>query len=333
MTSPDTIGWGIVATGNIARAFAADLALLPDARVTAVGSRSLGSASAFAAEYAPGATAYASYGEVAHDPDVDIVYVATPHALHHADVLRCFEAGKPVLCEKALTLSARTSAHLVEEARRRGLFFMEAMWMRCNPLVRQIRDLVRAGGLGRVVQVRADLGFAADLPPTHRLVDPALGGSVVLDMGVYPLTFAHLMLGDPSTVHAVAEISDRGIDLNTAFVLGYDDGAVAALSCSTTGWTPCTASIAGDAGRIDVPMRFHCPQRFDLHRGDDTQTYTLDTHGSGYTHEAVEAMRCLRDGLTESPLVPLDDTLAIMRVMDTIRGQLGVRFAEDDLTL
>jgi predicted dehydrogenase len=326
---PDTIGWGFVATGRIARSFAADLALLPDVRITAVGSRRLESAQEFADSYAPKATAYGSYGEVADDPNVDIVYVATPHAMHRANVLRCFEVGKPVLCEKPLTLNAKGSVELVDEARRRGLFFMEAMWMRTNPVIRQMRAMVLDGALGTVAQVRADLGFYADYPPTHRLYDPALGGSVLLDMGVYPLTFAQLMLGEPSSVAAVAAISEQGVDINTAISLAYADGAVAALSCSTRAWTLCTASIAGDRGRIDVPAGFHHPERFDLYRDGTTESFSTELLGRGYTYEAAEAMRCLREGLTESPLVPLDETLAVIRLMDRIRADLGVRYDAD----
>jgi predicted dehydrogenase len=325
----DTIGWGIVATGRIARSFATDLALLRDARITAVGSRRLESALEFADSYAPMARGYGSYGEVADDPAVEIVYVATPHAMHRADVLRCFEAGKPVLCEKPLALNAEEAVVLVAEARRRGLFFMEAMWMRTNPVIQQIRSMVLDGAVGTVAQVRADLGFYADYPPTHRLYDPALGGSVLLDMGVYPLTFAQLMLGEPSSVAATAALSDQGVDVNTAISLGYADGAVAALSCSTRAWTPSTASIAGDQGRIDVPTGFHHPDRFDLYRDGEIESFSTELLGRGYTCEAAEAMRCLREGLAESPLVPLDDTLALIRVMDRIRADLGVRYDAD----
>jgi len=327
VTTP--VGWGIIATGKIAHSFASDLALLPDAWIAAVGSRSLESARAFTAEHAPSARAYGSYGEVADDPRVDIVYVATPHSMHHADVMRCFEAGKPVLCEKALTLNARESAELVTEARRRGLFFMEAMWMRCNPIVQRIRDLVHDGAVGQVTQLRADLGFVADFPPSHRLYDPELGGSVLLDMGIYPLTFAHLMLGEPASVAAVATLSDRGVDLDTSVSLGYDAGGVAALTCSTTSWLSCTAAVAGDRGRIDVSPRFHHPTCFTLYRDGGSEVFEHEPFGRGYTYEAVEAMRCLREGLTESPMVPLDESVAIMRLMDTIRDQLGVRFAVD----
>src|SRR5512139_4044362 len=230
------VRWGILATGRIARDFAAALRLLPDAELAAVASRRRESAEAFAAEYgiADLTRAYGSYAELVEDPEVDVVYVASPHALHHAHTMLAFEAGKPVLCEKALTLTARESEDLVRVARERKLFFMEAMWMRCNPVIRRVKQLADSGDLGRIQQVRAD-------------------------MGVYVLTFAHLFLGDPDKVEAVAEMSSSGIDLNIAISLGWQGGAVGSVSSTMTAWSPRTASIATDKGRIDFADAFHHP--------------------------------------------------------------------------
>ena len=204
----DTIRWGILATGKIAHSFAADLALLPDARLEAVGSRSTASAEEFAAEFAPPdgapARAHGSYEDLAADPDVDVVYVASPHGLHLDQVRMLLEAGKPVLCEKAITLNAAQAEELVALARERDLFLMEAMWMACHPLVRHLRQRARAGDFGRLRQLVADLGWVVDKPPTDRMFAPELGGGALLDMGVYPLTLAHLFLGEPAELTAVA---------------------------------------------------------------------------------------------------------------------------------
>ena len=331
------VRWGILATGKIATAMVQNLALLDECEVVAVGARRQESADAFAAEHdIP--RAYGDYRALVEDPDVDVVYVASPHAKHREHVELAFEAGKAVLCEKALTLDAAEAEHLVALARERNLFLMEAMWMRCNPLVRRLQQLVASGALGEVRQVRADLGFVVDKPATDRLLDPALGGGALLDMGVYPLTFASLFLGEPSTITAVASLSEVGVDLNLAIGLGYDSGAIASLTSSMTAWSPRTASIATDRGRIDFPPAFHHPTRVtwtpmvgdpDFDGPLEPEVITGELIGTGLANEALEVVRCLRTGETESPLVPLDDSLALMRQMDTIRRQIGVRYAAD----
>jgi predicted dehydrogenase len=331
------VRWGILATGKIARAFAENLALLPEATIAAVGARRLESAEKFAAAYGA-AAAYGTYQALVEDPDVDVVYVATPHALHVDHVLMAFEAGKPVLCEKPLTLNAEDAAHLVAVAREKGLFFMEGMWMRCNPLLRRLQQMFATGALGTVQQVRADLGFVVDKPPTDRLLDRALGGGALLDMGIYPLTFAHLFLGTPADVAAVATLSPAGADLNLSMSLGYASGAVASLSSTMTAWSPRTASIATELGRIDIPAPFHHPTSAiwvaqdtdpDLGAADLVEELHEERIGTGLANEALEVIRCLRNGEGESPLVPLDDTVALMREMDSIRQDIGVVYDGD----
>lgn len=325
------VRWGILATGGIAGGFARGLALLPDAELAAVASRDLGRAEGFAAEHgAPGTTrAYGSYAELVADPGVDVVYVATPHALHHANAMLALDAGKPVLCEKAFTMTAHEAEDLVRVARERRLFLMEAMWMRCNPVIRRLKQLADRGDLGRVLQVRADLGFLVERPETHRLLAPELGGGALLDMGVYPLTFAHLLLGDPDQVEAVAVMSPTGIDLNIAVSLGWSGGAVASISSTMTAWSPRTASVATDRGRVDLGEAFHHPQEARWVSGGQTRVIREDVYEVGLAHEAEEVGRCLRSGETESPLVPLDETVALMRLMDRIRERIGLAYAAD----
>jgi predicted dehydrogenase len=329
------VRWGILATGKIATAFAQNLALLPECEIAAVGARRLDSAEAFAKAHGA-ARAYGDYRALVEDPDVDVVYVATPHALHREHVELALAAGKPVLCEKAFTLDAADAEHLVALAREKSIFLMEAMWMRCNPLVRRLQQLLGSGALGEVRQVRADLGFVVDKSPTDRLLDPTLGGGALLDMGIYPLTFASLFLGEPSSTAATATLSEAGVDLNIAIGLAYDSGAIASLSSTMTAWSPRTASISTDRGRIDVPEPFHHPTAVtwtplggdpDFDAPPAPQTITEgELIGTGLAHEALEVVRCLRTGETESPLVPLDDTVALMRQMDRIREQVGVRY-------
>ncbi|TNC46209.1 Gfo/Idh/MocA family protein [Mumia zhuanghuii] len=324
MTHPP-IRWGILATGDIAHSFARDLALLDDAVLHAVGSRSLSSARAFADEYTVADARphpYGSYEDLLADPDVDVVYVATPHGRHTKDVLACFDAGKAVLCEKALTLDSASARLLVDEARRRGLFFAEAMWTRLNPHIVRMREMVAEGACGEVRQVRADLGFVAPADKA-RLWDPALGASALLDVGIYPLTFAYLILGRPDQVRAAAALSSKGVDLTGGATLRYDSGAVATISWSQVAWSDGRASIAGDGGRIEVPSPMNNPRRFTYARYWESDEIALPVVGEGYAHEIAEVGRCLREGLTESALLPLDETVEILAVMDEIRAQVG----------
>lgn len=326
----DIIRWGIVATGKIANSFAADLAVHPGAELVAVGSRRLESAQAFATTHGA-RRAYGSYEEVAADPDVDVVYVATPHAFHVDNVRTCFAHDKAVLCEKALTLNAPDAEALVAEARRRGVFFMEAMWMRCNPTIRAIQDLVATGVIGDVTAVSAEFGFVPHQPPGHRLFDPALGASALLDIGIYPLTFAWLFLGEPARIVSSGTLSDRGIDLSSACVLSYADGATATLSCTMLATTPTRASVSGALGNIELPRRFHRPAEYTVTTTDAAAptTYAVEVLGRGYVHEIEEVQRCLHEGQTESPLVPLDDTVSLMHQMDRIRSQIGGVLLDD----
>jgi predicted dehydrogenase len=331
----DTIRWGILATGKIAHSFAADLALLPDARLEAVGARRTESAEAFAAEFAPAdgapARAHGSYEALAADPDVDVVYVASPHGLHLEHVRMLLEAGKPVLCEKAFTLNAAEAEELVALARERDLFLMEAMWMACHPLVRLLRERTLAGDFGQPRQLVADLGWVVDKPPTDRMFAPELGGGALLDMGIYPLTLAHLFLGEPAELTALAHQADTGIDLNLVLAARYAGGAVAAMTTTMTANSPRTATIATDTGRLDFPSPFHHPPHVTWTPYDGTTPLAPQRIeapepliGEGYGNEAAEVMRCLRAGEKESPLVPLEQTLLLMRQMDAVRAQLGI---------
>lgn len=325
----DTVRWGILATGGIAAAFTADLIDLPDAEVAAVASRTEESARAFAERFGI-PRAYGDWETLAKDADIDVVYVATPHSAHRAAAGLCLEAGRNVLCEKPFTLNLREAAELVELARDNGRFLMEAMWMYCNPLVRRLKDLVDDGAIGEVRTVQADFGLEGPFPPSHRLRDPAQGGGALLDLGVYPVSFAHLLLGEPTGVRAQAVLSAEGVDLQTVAALSWDSGALAALHCSLDGGTGTTASVTGSRGRIDIPAGFFHPDRFVLHRtGRDPEEFTADpADGPRATmrHEAREVMRALRAGETESPLVPLDGTLAVMRTLDAVRERIGVRY-------
>jgi predicted dehydrogenase len=311
-----SVRWGILATGGIAAAFTADLVDLPFAE-------------RFGIE-----RAYGDWGALAEDADIDVVYVATPHAAHRAAAGLCLTAGRNVLCEKAFTLNTREAEELVGLAKEHGRFLMEAMWMYCNPLVRRLKALVDDGAIGEVRTVQADFGLAGPFPPSHRLRDQ--GGGALLDLGVYPVSFAHLLLGEPSDVTAKAVLSEEGVDLQTGALLSWDSGALASLHCSLTGGTATIASVTGSLGRIDIPNGFFHPDRFVLHRdGRDPEEFVADPADgprNSLKHEAREVMRALRAGETESPLVPLEGTLAVMRTLDAVRDRIGVRYPGELLT-
>ncbi|MFC7309792.1 Gfo/Idh/MocA family protein [Streptomyces monticola] len=323
----ERVRWGILATGWIAERFTADLLDMPsDADVVAVASRTDASAKAFADKFGI-PRAYGDWASLAADEDVDVVYVAAPHSAHREAAGLCLEAGRGVLCEKAFTLNSREAVELVDLARARGGFLMEAMWMYCHPLMRRLADLIADGAIGEVRTVQADFGLAGPFPPSHRLRDRAVGGGALLDLGVYPVSFAQLLLGEPSGVTARAQLSEEGVDLQTGMLLSWESGAHAVLHCSINAATPVTASVTGSQGRIDIPYGFFYPDRFVLHRpGREPEQFVGEGLRDSLKHEAAEVMRCLRAGEKESPLVPLDGSLAVMRTLDAVRERIGVRY-------
>jgi predicted dehydrogenase len=324
--------WGILASGRIAQSFATDLRHVPDARLGAVGSRSPGSAEAFAREYGDESTrAHSSYDALVADPDIDVVYVASPHSLHLEHARLAFAAGRPVLCEKPLTLTRAQGEALFESAG--DLFCMEAMWMACHPLVREVRRRLLLGDFGTPRQVHADLGFVVPASAGARMVDPALGAGALLDMGIYPLTFARLMLGPFAEVAATATLADSGIDLDVAVAGRHESGAVSALTTSMTSTSPRNATIATDTGSLDFPADFHHPSyvAWTPTGGDPERIEPPEpVLGTGLGNEAAHVQDCLRDGLSESPLVPRAQTLELLAVMDDVRRQIGVRYPADD---
>src|SRR6478735_8212752 len=239
-----TVRWGVLATGGIAATFTADLQAVPGAEVVAVASRTDTSAKAFAERFGI-PKAYGSWAELAADDEVDVVYVATPHSAHREATALCLKAGKHVLCEKAFTLNSREAEELVALARDRGLFLMEAMWTYCNPVIRRLTALIADGAIGDIRTVQADFGLAGPFDPDHRLRNRALGGGALLDLGVYPVSFAQLLLGEPDRIQAGALLSPEGVDLNTGMLLGWDSGATALLSCSIVANLPTAATVIG----------------------------------------------------------------------------------------
>jgi len=321
----ERVRWGIAATGGIARAFAQGLALVDDADLVAVASRTADRARAFADELgAP--RAHGAYEALAGDPDIDIVYVASPHARHHDDAILFLEAGKHVLCEKPMALSAAQVRAMADAAQRNGCFLMEALWSRFLPAYQVRTRLLDDGAIGRPRLVEADFGFRASVDPAHRLFDLTQGGGALLDLGIYPLNLAFLVLGRPVEVRAVADLGVTGADEQTAAVLRHREGALSTIKAAIRTNLACAARIAGDDGVIDIPAFMHCPQHLVVTTMAGAELIEAPMEGNGLHHQVLEVHQCVRAGLPESPAMPISESLALATTMDAIRAQIGLRY-------
>jgi predicted dehydrogenase len=315
--------WGIIGTGGIAATFAADLELTESGVLAAVGSRTRESADRFGERFGV-ARRHVGYEALVADPEVDVVYVATPHPMHREDAILALEAGKPVLVEKPFAMNAAEAREIVALARRLGLFAMEAMWTRFLPHVARIRDWLAGGALGEIVTVSADHGQWFPEDRDSRLFAPELGGGALLDLGIYPVSFASMVLGTPSRIVAIGEPAFTGVDAQTSMLFAYEGGAQAVLTCTLRAKSPTTASIVGTEARIEVDGDFYAPSAARLIRRDgESTTFAVPDEGRGLRHEADEVSRRLAAGELESPLMPLDETISIMETMDEVLAQAG----------
>jgi predicted dehydrogenase len=324
------IHWGILGAGNIARSFATGLQVLPQARLVAIGSRSLEKANAFGEAFGI-PHRYGSYQDLVADPEVDVIYVATPHPLHKEHSLLALEAGKAVLCEKPFTLNAQEAREVIACARRKRLFLMEAMWTRCLPLMDQVRQWLAAGVIGEPRMLTADFGFRAEVNPEGRLFNLALGGGSLLDIGVYTVALASMVFGGPPTrITGLAHLGETGVDEQAAFILGYGQGQLALLSSAIRTNTPQEARIDGTRGRIRIDSFWRATRATLAVEGQEPQTVEKPFEGNGYHYEAAEVMRCLEEGQLESPLIPLEETVSILETLDEIRRQWGLRYPTEE---
>ncbi|HWI44507.1 MAG TPA: Gfo/Idh/MocA family oxidoreductase [Nocardioides sp.] len=330
-TSPSSrpIGWGILAPGGISEAFATDLALVPDGRLVHVGSRSVERAAGFAQRH--GAERYGDYAAVLADPDVDVVYIGSPHVLHAEQAAQALGAGKHVLCEKPLALDRATAASLFETARAHDRFLMEAMWSACSPVWRDLATRLRAGEFGTPRHLSAEFHFTAPDDPAHRLLSPALGGGALHDIGIYPLTFAHLMLGEALELSAVGNVAHDSVDLDVAVTGRYPGDTLVTLTAGLTSQAGNRARITTSSGWVEVPGDFHCAPHYTFQplpaRHEPGEPVVClppePVIGLGYGNEIAHVHACLRDGLRESPYVPAAQTLAILGQIEEIRRQIG----------
>jgi len=317
-----TVGWGILGAGRIAGKFATDAKLVPGARLVAVGSRSTEKGAEFARQNGI-ERSYGSYAELVADPDVDAIYVATPHPMHCEHTLLALDAGKAVLCEKPFAVSAAEARRMIERARARKLFLMEAMWTRLNPITVQVRQWLAEGRIGEPRLATIDFGFRAAWNPESRLLNPALAGGALLDVGVYVLAYASMIFGRPAQIQAAADIGATGVDEQTALVLKYGGGKLASLTCAVRTSTPQGARIDGTEGAIEIPAFWYATAARLIRPKEDP---VEATGAHGFQYEIAEATSCLAAGQTESAAMPLDETLAIAETMDEVRRQIGLKY-------
>lgn len=317
--------WGIVGPGSIATDFAQAMELVPGGSIVAVASRSAERAQAFAERFGI-PRHYGDYRYIAEDPEVDVVYVATPQSRHALDTLDLLQAGKHVLCEKPFALNSQEVQKMVEEARRRGLFLMEAIWSRFLPAYRVLADQLGSGRIGQPLLVEADFGFRSAVSLENRLFRPDLGGGGLLDLGIYPLQLCSLVLGYPREVRAYGVIGETAVDEQVAAVIRHDGPKLGVIKAAIRVNMACTARISGTDGVINIPAWMHCPDAISVTSGIRTKEFDCSFDGNGLRFEIEEVQRCLEAGLTESQTMPLDESISLTSMLDAIREQIGLKF-------
>lgn len=318
--------WGILGTGGIARAFARDLTFLNNHIVAAVGSRTQEKAEEFAIEF-PGCTAHGSYEKLVTNPEIDAIYVATPHPMHFTNTILALKAGKPVLCEKPFSINSSQARAMVEASIENNVALLEAMWMRFLPHIHQVRKIITSGVLGDIISVTADHGQRLADQGIARLVEPSLAGGALLDLGIYPVSFAHMVLGVPEKVQASAVMTDKGVDASTSILFTYASGAQAILTTTMIAQTPCRAVVSGVNGWLEIDRTFYNPTTMRVHLYDGTTTeYPSNYQGHGLREQAIEFANIVSTGKFESEYLTHKHTLEIMELMDLIRDKIGLKY-------
>lgn len=319
------IRWGIVGLGKIADTFARDLVLVPDATLAAVASRRLDKAETFKTTH-KAAKAFGSYEELFNSPEVDVVYIATPHSHHAQLAIQAIEHGKHVLCEKPMGVNSEQTSRMLTLAREKKVFFMEALWSRFIPAIAKAKELIDSGTIGDIRYIHADFAFyALDRNPEGRLLNPELAGGSLLDIGIYPVFLSYLMLGKPDKVHSICNYHETGAEIETSLIFEYP-GAQALLFSGLTCNSKMKAMICGTSGTIYIHPRWHESQELSLELVDEIQSMPLPKTGKGYTHEINEVHKCLRSGSLESGLWSHRNSMDLIELLDLVRSQNGIRF-------
>ncbi|PWN07226.1 Gfo/Idh/MocA family protein [Rhodohalobacter mucosus] len=319
------IKWGILGPGNIATLFADDLQLSDRAILQGVASRNLDKARDFSSTY-QSHTYYGSYEELADDPDIDVIYIATPHPFHCEQTLMCLQKGKSVLCEKPMGMNATEMKSMFAEARARNLFLMEGMWTRFIPATKKLLQLLNEDAIGELLFMRADFGFKSDAGPESRLFKKSLGGGSLLDIGIYPVYLSLLAFGLPHEIKAMARMTKSGVDSYCSMLFGYADGAKAVLESTFEAETPTEATLFGSRGSIKLQSRFHHSENITITLNGEEQNLKLPYRGNGYFHEIEEVNDCLLNKKTESSNYPLQTSLDLITVLDHVRDEISLSY-------
>lgn len=323
-------GWGFIASGLMARTMAEDLQLTGGSRIMAVTARTETSAKAFANTYGV-PNVHPSVEELVNDPEVDIVYISTPHNLHYKNAMTSLSAGKPVLIEKPFTINADQATSLLKVARENNLFLMEAMWIRYLPIIRKLREILDEGVVGQIRLFKAAFHKLLDFGPEHRLYNPALAGGSLLDLGIYPISFASFVFGDqPTHIASLPYIGETGVDEQFGAVFQYENRGMALVSAGADGMHPQDVNIYGTNGEI----RVHGPTwKYDRMTvnvyGEKEETIHAAFDGGGYSFQAKEVLHCLETGKLESDAISLQETVAIMETLDRLREQWGLHYPDE----
>jgi predicted dehydrogenase len=325
------IRWGVAGPGKIAARFAEAMEWVDDGEIVAVASRSQERADAYGERFGV-ARRYGGddgYGTLAGDPDVDVVYVATPHARHEADTLLFTGAGKHVLCEKPFALNGHQARRMADAARAAGVFLMEALWSRFLPAYRVLGEVLAEGRIGEPLVVEADFGFRMPVTPEHRLFDRQLGGGALLDLGIYPVQLCSLVLGTPDRVVADGVVGTTGVDEQVAAVLHHPGGGLGVVKAALRVGLSCTARVSGSTGWVELPARMHSPDWIAVGGPEGVDRIDATFEGHGLRFQIAEVHRCLAAGTTESSVMPLDESVAMAGTLDAIRAQIGVVYPGD----
>lgn len=322
------IRWAILGLGNIAHKFAQDLKHVPYAELVAVGSRTREKADDFAKQYGV-PHAFPDYKSLVHFPNVDIVYIATPHTFHMENTLDCLQAGKAVLCEKPFALNHHQAKKMIELAQAKNLFLMDAIWTQFFPFMQQIREILDKGSLGKIRMLEADFGFYKAFDPQSRLYDLALGGGALLDIGIYPIFLTLALFGKPSSIQASSILNEDGIDISTSVIMSYPDGKLSNTFSTVVSETRCEAKIYGEHGSILVPGRWHEADHLILSTQSGKQNFEYKRSHLGYAYEIESIHVALQANRIEHELLPHTFTLDLMEILDTIREQVGIRYPSE----
>jgi predicted dehydrogenase len=324
------IKWGILGCGGIARKFASDLPLTKQGELVAVGSRSKRKAETFA-KSTGAVRAYGSYEQLVQDPDIDVVYVATPHPMHMENSILAMRAGKAVLCEKPAALNAKQLRRMIRTAEQNDVFLMEAMWTRFFPAIIKVRRWLAENRIGKVYAMEANFGIHFRVGPTHRIYNPDLGGGALLDLGIYPVSFASMVYGQqPKKIVSTVHRAKTGVDEESSIIFDYSSGSRATLGCSSRVTMKNEARIYGSQGMLTLGRNFHHPDRLTLQmEGKNEKIHDFEYPGNGYQFEAEHVHTCLQKNMRQSDMMPLSESLAIMQTMDRIRKQWKLKYPNE----